>query len=139
MRAISQRFILSIGFFYFWGMIILSATPVNDDPCNATVLDVNAACAYATFDNNLATASAGPAAPGCGNYSGADVWFEIKMPNNGYHVLIDLQAGTLSDMAMAVYSGTDCNSLNLVNCDDNSGTGNMPTLTIDDGCLFAGI
>ncbi len=113
------------------------ATPVNDDPCGAISLDVNTSCIYTTYNNNLATASPGLTDPGCGNYNGADVWFKISIPNNGYHVVVDLQAGVLSDLAMAVYSGTDCNNLNLLNCDANSGLLNMPSLTIDDGCLFA--
>ncbi len=116
---------------------LLHAQPSNDDPCNAIDLGVFTACSNSTHTTNLATSSGGVTAPGCGNYLGGDVWFQVTMPNNGYHVVVEMTAGTLTDAAMAVYSGPDCNTLSLVSCDDNSGAGNMPTLTIDDGCNFA--
>jgi gliding motility-associated-like protein len=137
MRAIAMRLILAIGYFCLFGVSTLFAAPVNDDPCNATSLTLTETCTFGTYDNNLATASAGPTAPGCGSYSGGDVWFSVEMPNNGYHIKIEMQSGTLTDMAMAVYGGADCNSLSLVSCDANSGLAGMPTLMIDDGCLFA--
>ena len=114
------------------------AQPSNDDPCNAIDLGVFTSCSSANFTTNLATSTTGPSAPGCGNYVGGDVWFQVTMPNNGYHVIMEMTAGSMTDGAMAVYSGTDCSSLTLVACDDNSGSGNMPTLTIDDGCNFSG-
>jgi len=113
------------------------AQPANDDPCNAIDLGVFTSCSSANHTTNLATSSAGVTAPGCGNYVGGDVWFQITMPNNGYHVVLEMTSGTMVDGAMAVYSGSDCNSLTLVSCDDNSGTGSMPTLTIDDGSNFS--
>ena len=137
MRATSQRFIFTIICFFLFGGFQLIAAPVNDEPCGAIPLSATETCTFSTYDNNAATASAGIAAPGCGNYSGADVWFQVQMPNNGYHLKIDLQAGTLSDLAIAVYEGADCNSLSLLSCDANSGSGNMPSLIIDDGCLFS--
>ncbi len=113
------------------------AQPSNDDPCNAINLGVLTSCSSANFTTNLATPTTGPAAPGCGDYVGGDVWFQVTMPNNGYHVILEMTAGTMVDGAMAVYSGSDCSNLSLVSCDDNSGTGSMPTLTIDDGCNFS--
>jgi len=58
------------------------------------------------------------------------------MPNNGFHLKVDFQAGTLTDLAVAVYEGSACTGLTLVNCDASSGVGNMPSITIDDGCVF---
>jgi gliding motility-associated-like protein len=139
MRANATRLFFIFGYFYLMGASFLGATPVViDDPCNATPLTVTETCTYATYNNNTATGSAGVPAPGCGNYVGADVWFSIVMPNNGYHVQVDLQAGTLNDMAMAVYDGLDCNNLSLVSCAASNGADNMPVLIIDDGCMFAG-
>lgn len=119
-------------FFLLGSNLILA----NDDPCTATEITVNATCNLATFSNASATATFGVPAPGCAGYSGGDIWFSFTMPNYGYSTVIELSAGTMTDGGMAVYSGTDCTNLTLIACDDNSGTGNMPLLTIDDGCGF---
>lgn len=117
--------------------LILKAQPANDEPCNAIDIDVNTSCVTSSFTNNLATNSAGIPNPLCANYLGGDVWFKFVMPNNGYHTVIELLADEILDGGMAVYSGSNCNSLSLIACDDDSGTGAMPIITIDDGCGFA--
>lgn len=112
----------------------LSAQPANDDPCNAIQLDVLASCTPQTFTNILATPSSGVISPGCGGYSGGDVWFTFTLPNNGYHVILENSMNTMLNGAMAVYSGT-CGSLNLVSCDD-MGDGTL-SIRAEDGCTFA--
>jgi gliding motility-associated-like protein len=119
--------------FFFLGLNLISA---NDDPCNATTISVNTSCTSVTYSNATATNTVGVPDPGCAGYSGGDIWFTFTMPNYGYHTILELSAGTMTDGGMAVYSGTDCSTLTLVSCDDNSGTGNMPTITVDDGCGF---
>ena len=114
---------------------LLIAQPANNLPCSAIELTVAGSCSFTGYSNATATASAVPD-PGCAGYMGGDVWFSIIMPTNGYHVTIELSAGSMLDGGMAVYEGIDCNTLTLVSCDDNSGTGNMPSLTIDDACNF---
>lgn len=105
------------------------APPSNDDPCNATVLLVNASCTYSTFTNAQATASTGVPAPGCANYLGGDVWFKVTVPASG-SITFDSNTGVMTDGGMAVYSGT-CGSLTLIACDDDSSpNGFMPSLTV---------
>ena len=106
------------------------AQPANDDPCNAIPLVADAVCNYQTFDNTNATASAGAPAPGCGGYLGGDVWFQETVPaaSNGNMTFSTLSGG-ITDLAMAVYTGPDCNNLSLLACDDDSGPGLMPLIT----------
>ncbi|MBK9175440.1 MAG: T9SS type A sorting domain-containing protein [Flavobacteriales bacterium] len=119
--------------------------PPNDNPCGAIVLPVNVNCSLQSFttesalplDVNLTTS---PATPSCGTpVAGGDVWFSVVMPGPGPtgSVTLNTQAGSLTDMAMAVYtltSGTLCapvsGTLTEVACNDNFGASNMPSLTI---------
>jgi subtilisin-like proprotein convertase family protein len=103
--------------------------PANDNPCNATPLTVGTSCVYINSTNVNATASAGVPAPGCANYSGADVWFSAVVPASGI-IVFDSNIGTMINGAMAAYSGS-CGSLTLINCNNNGSTnGLMPALTI---------
>ena len=105
------------------------AQPANDNPCNATPLTVGATCVFTNGTNIAATASAATVpAPGCGNYRNSDVWFSVTVPAGG-SVSFEGNAGTMTDGALAVYSG-NCNNLTLISCDDNSGAVNMPSLTV---------
>lgn len=108
----------------------------NDSPCDAIVLNVETTCTSTTFSNAMAMVSGIPD-PGCGNYNGGDAWFSFVMPDNGYHVTLEMGAIDFTDAGMAVYSGASCSTLSLVNCDFSSG-GNMPLLRVDDGCNFSG-
>lgn len=111
------------------------AQPANDDPCNAALLSVESTCAFQSFTNVNATSASGLTDPSCGSYMGGDVWFKFDMPLNGKDVLIDLgENGGIANAAMAVYSGPDCSNLTELICDDNSGLGLMPQLTVDNGC-----
>lgn len=99
-------------------------------PCSADQLaPQSSTCGsitYATYNNNSSTDS-GIADPGCGSYGGADVWIKAEVPQSGGFDVIT-QSNGLTDMAMAVYSGT-CSSLSLISCSTN-GNGNMPTETV---------
>ena len=109
--------------------------PLNNEACAAFSLFADATCNYQTFSNEGATASAGVPAPGCANYIGSDVWFSVDVPASGL-LAIDTRAGEMTDGGMAVYSGV-CSSLRLVACDDNTGTGNMPQLRLDNLVPFS--
>jgi gliding motility-associated-like protein len=119
--------------FFFLGLNFLSA---NDDPCTATSISVNTSCSSSTFSNAASTNTVSVPSPGCAGYGGSDIWFTFTMPDYGYHTVVELSAGSMTDGGMAVYSGIDCSNLILVSCDDNSGTGNMPAITVEDGCGF---
>ncbi|MEZ4808157.1 MAG: hypothetical protein R2815_11905, partial [Flavobacteriales bacterium] len=97
-------------------------------------LPVNTSCANTIMTNIGATGSAGITAPGCGSYSGGDVWAKVVVPASGG---LTITASTISgsaatDMAMAIYTaGTCASAMTLVGCDDNSGSGNMPQITLN--------
>lgn len=102
--------------------------PVNDNPCQAVSLTVNTICTTTTGTNTDATATISPTppAPGCGNYLGGDVWYSVVVPASG-SLIINTTAGTLTDGAMAIYSGATCSgTLTLIECDDDDGAGFMP-------------
>ncbi|RYE14752.1 MAG: hypothetical protein EOP51_27665, partial [Sphingobacteriales bacterium] len=102
--------------------------PANDDPCAAVTLTATAACNYQTFTTVSATNSTGFPAPGCANYNGGDVWFQVTVPASGT-LIFDTQTGGITDGGMAIYSG-DCNTMTLIECDDDdSPNGLMPMIT----------
>jgi hypothetical protein len=121
--------------------------PPNDSPCGATgpyALPVPASCSLTPFSTQNATAL--PAiytvpAPSCGTpVAGGDVWFAAVMPATG-SMTFNSQAGTLSDMAMTVYTvssgtmSTNCATqgavtLTQVACNDNFGASTMPSITV---------
>ena len=93
-----------------------SATPVNDDPCDAQNISVNATCEFDTYTNVGATNTIGAPAPGCGNYIGSDVWFSLTVPTSG-NVQVDVSGIVMVDPDAAAYSGS-CGSLTLLDCND---------------------
>jgi hypothetical protein len=104
----------------------------NDGPCDAIPINVGSSCSYSTYTNLGSTASGIPE-PGCGISvfaSGVDedVWFTATVPSNGV-IILEGNSVSFTNGAMAVYTGT-CNSLSLLDCDDNSGPGSMPSLTL---------
>ncbi len=112
--------------------------PANDDPCGATALSLSASCSYTTYNTASATNTAGIPTPGCSTYSGQDVWFSFVAPASGA-ITIRTTAGTITNLAMALYSATACNgTFTLLECDDNDGPGNMPFLTFTDLDLVPG-
>ncbi len=121
-------------FLIMWILVLVSTAgmaqaPSNDEPCNATALTVGATCNFINTTNLGATASAGITAPGCANYLGGDVWYSFVVPAGGA-VVIDSKQGTLTDGGMAIYSGSVCTSLTLIECDDDdSDNGLMPSIT----------
>ncbi|MBI4646101.1 MAG: hypothetical protein HY738_05750, partial [Bacteroidia bacterium] len=115
-----------------------AAAPVaSDDPCTPTALSVGASCSYSSYANTGATASI-VTDPGCAGSTWLDVWFSVTVPATG-HLIIETQAGTLTDMGMAIYTTTNCaqaNKYTLIECDDDDGTGLMPF--IDNSLLTPG-
>lgn len=107
----------------------VAAGLANDDPCGATTLTVNSTCSYVNSTNACA-GSTSLAAPACGSYSGGDVWFKATVPASG-SIAFDTQTGVVLDGSMAVYSGSNCSTLTLVECDeDDSDNGTMPRIIL---------
>ena len=70
--------------------------PANDLCADAIALTVQATCSYTTYSNVGATATSGPADPGCAGTTFKDVWFTVVVPANG-SISIDTQTGSLTD------------------------------------------
>lgn len=106
--------------------------PANNEPNTATSITVGAVgstCSYTagtTLNATSSTCGTIPA-PGCGNYSGGDVWYSCVVPSSGA-LYITTTAGGVTDGEMALYTGTPCGVLTLVECDDDDGPGAMPEL-----------
>lgn len=110
--------------------------PPNNDPCGAIAVSVAPACGFTGYTNANATNTGGFTAPGCGGFGAGslDVWFTFVAPPSGI-VIIETSAGTLTDAAMALYLDAPplacAGPFTLVQCDDNSGPGNMPYLAFN--------
>lgn len=117
-------------FFFIFLLAFLSiaiAQPSNDEPCNAITLTQSQTCSYATYSNVSATASTSVADPGCADYYGNDVWFQVVVPANGALSILTQSIG-FTDGGMAIYSGT-CGSLSQLECSDGDSNGSMPAIT----------
>lgn len=112
--------------------------PSNDDPCGAISLTLGSTCTLTSRTTVGATATSGVPDPGCGGYSGSDVWYRFVAPSTGL-VTLRTTSGSLTNMGMAVYSATACNgTFTLITCDNTSGPGNMPFITLTPLEIVAG-
>lgn len=89
--------------------------PSNTDPCSADPLTVNAACQYITATTQWATNSSVPA-PSCGFYNGGDLWFTAVVPASGL-LTVQTGASVVTEMDIAIYTGTSCSNLTELTCD----------------------
>lgn len=97
--------------------------PSNDEPCTASALTVGTSCTFNTYTNTCATNSVttvGAPTPSCTTYGGGDVWFTVTVPSGG-SLTFDSDEGVITDLGMAIYSGT-CTSLTQIACDDDGST-----------------
>ncbi|MFK7921541.1 MAG: T9SS type A sorting domain-containing protein [Bacteroidia bacterium] len=107
--------------------------PVNLDCANALTLTLANDLAYGFYTNEYA-GNSGDGAPSCGFFSGSDVWFMAEVSPSG-KLTIDQDQGSLTNTAMAVYTGT-CGTLFQYECNTNSSlNGNMPRIDINDVAL----
>ena len=83
-----------------------------------------------TIDGTIT--DSGIADPGCADYAGSDFWFQITMPaSGGVQLLTSASDNSIEDTGIAVYSGTDCNNLVLISCnDDISGTNTFSRMNV---------
>ena len=109
-----------------------TTAPANDDCAGAIDVPVQTSgvCSTQTLgDNTNATASAGVQAPGCANYTGADIWFKVTVPASGtatVQTVVPNTGNDVGDTGMSIYSGT-CTNLTQLGCDDDGG-GNLKSL-----------
>ena len=103
----------------------LGNPPPNDDPCNATVIPLAAACGnYVALSNVCAGGTLGITDPACGSYQSGDVWVQTTVGATGY-LFVNFQEQTLHNVAAAIYTGT-CSTLTFIGCNDDGGDSLMP-------------
>ncbi|GAB5416941.1 MAG: hypothetical protein Crog4KO_18080 [Crocinitomicaceae bacterium] len=120
--------------FIFFGLFAFASNAQSNTPCaflgaplltvNTTCIPTNGSSNGASFQNNAANGGTPP----CANPGAPDVWYSFIAPAGG-DVAIQMGAGTMTDGAMALYSGGCPNNFNLIDCDDDSGPGLMPQIT----------
>ena len=115
-------------------LVIACAAPPpplpNDNPCGSIVVPVNTSCVLQNFTSTGSTITTVPPSPSCGVLAGGDVWFSFVAPASGL-VIFETTAGTMVDAILAVYSATNCSTgFGEVGCDDDSGPGLMPYLSV---------
>ena len=123
-------------FLFIFSILFISSNLLaqDDTSCDwannpAEDLTVGTSCSYTNGDISNMNTDSGEGDPGCGSYgSGPDVWYSFTVPASG-NFLIQTQAGSLTDLAMAVYSGS-CGSLSEITCDDDGGPGTMPEIIV---------
>src|SRR5207253_979931 len=77
------------------------------------------------------TPTTGVPAPGCANYTGGDVWFQVTVPAGG-SLVFNSQSGSMTNGGMAIYSGT-CTSLTLIDCDDDGSLNYLMPMIVQAG------
>ncbi len=138
---LSKAFLITFAFLFSFAAAN-AQVPANDEPCNAIALTANAVCTYQTFSTVDASLSTSvlpvPDLLLCGNLTDADIWFKVVMPASG-SITVDSKstggAGSMSDGAMAIYTGT-CTAgvpafTEIACADDGSSNASFPKLTVN--------
>ncbi len=103
------------------------AAPANDDCTGSIPLTAGGVFGdYPEIVSNISATDSAPPTPGCASYLGGDVWYTVEVPASG-SITIETNNDTaggspITDTGLAVYSGADCSSLTLVECDDDDST-----------------
>lgn len=110
-------------------LTIATAPPPSNDECSTSILLV----AGGIYSDNAingtnvgATTSSQTAPTTCYGFLGGDVWYSVIVPANGNLTVETGNPSTAStgiDTVVTIYSGTDCNSLTQIDCDDDGGAG----------------
>ena len=87
----------------------------GDNPCTATALTLAPTCSLISGNNTGATNSSVPVVTCDGALSDGDVWYSAIVGANGT-IIIRTTPGTLSDIGMAIYTGSNCSTLTLNSC-----------------------
>ncbi len=129
-----QRFTLLSLCSMLFMLISLSTSAQSGNNCNNAIpLTVNVnECSFTQVTNEGLTNS-GQSPLTCTGFAGGDLWLSIVVPPSG-EVTVSAQIiiGTtnlLMNMNMAAYSGS-CGGLTQIDCDEDSGPGSYPALTL---------
>jgi hypothetical protein len=113
----------------------LQVNGINGDICG-NAIEVNVADSFESSAIVATNVNAYPSDensdPSCGDFgNGNDVWFFTTVPVSGdFTVETQVNSGsTLDDTVMAIYSGTGCEALTEIACDDNGGNGNFSKIS----------
>lgn len=118
------------------GVLLTQGSHAQGDNCGAAIpLTVNInQCTFTQVTNaGLTDSGQTPVGANCDDYAGGDLWMSVVLPPSG-QVTISVQfiigvTPAAMDVNMAGYSGS-CGALSLVACDDDSGLGVFPSLTL---------
>lgn len=114
-----------------------TAFPQGDSPCTAVSMTVNSGIC-GTYTNGTSvgatysTNAANGGTPTCATPGDPDVWYSFVAPLSGL-ITITTNAGTIIDSGIQLYSSSNnlcTGTLAALNCNDNSGPGNMSELNL---------
>jgi hypothetical protein len=97
-----------------------SGQPVNDNPCGAVTLTPNVGCSNTTGTLASSTPTPSIPPPGCANYVGGDVWYQVTVPASGQITVTTSASGGGINTGMAFYTAPSCaGPFSLVSCNDD--------------------
>ncbi len=105
--------------------------------CDAPVLEGRHPCVAIpldSFDCNSTDNTGYPGStytPNCSWFQSGDIWYVIEIPASG-SLTIETLAGSINDTGVAAWIGSDCTSLSIVGCDDDTGDGYLSFLPVYD-------
>jgi hypothetical protein len=104
----------------------------GDDPCTAIETYSENSCIYSDYTTAGASITINPSFQGinCSFNNTNDIWIKVTMPSTG-KISVSTLSGSLSDIVVAAYSGTDCSNIAYFGCIDDDSQGNlMPNFTV---------
>ena len=101
--------------------VLLSSTfspPANDDPCNATLVTVNADLACGTVSAGTVSCAGNSGIAACaGSGADDDVWYKFVATSTVHNFDVLNVSGSVTDMVHEIFSGA-CGALSSVGCSD---------------------
>ena len=94
--------------------VVATEVAPNNNCTSAIALEVGESCSFERYNNFSATSEAGIPNPGCGFFSGGDVWFSFTVPGDG-KLSIQLNPPGNASFNGALYIGT-CGNLMEYTC-----------------------
>ncbi|VAV84992.1 hypothetical protein MNBD_BACTEROID02-388 [hydrothermal vent metagenome] len=108
------------GSFNLCAVETIPSNTINDECIGAIELTVGVNCSNTLVVKDGTETDSGIPNPGCSGYVGGDLWYKLVMPATGaVRIETDVSDGSITDGGMAIYVGTDCNNLTLLDCNDD--------------------
>ncbi|MCB9173569.1 MAG: T9SS type A sorting domain-containing protein [Flavobacteriales bacterium] len=94
------------------------SSPANDDPCNATLVTVNADLACGTVSAGTVSCAGNSGIAACaGSGADDDVWYKFVATSTVHNFDVLNVSGSVTDMVHEIFSGA-CGALSSVGCSD---------------------